>query len=88
MNVILLALVIFLMPFNANAQYVAQTVSDRIRNDEVAIASDQADIQAKQTDIDSIVNDQTATAVTDSVQAVKDIQDNQQVNAVVVKVSQ
>jgi hypothetical protein len=52
------------------AQYVAQTLQQRIQNDKNGIASDRADEQAKWEDINSIINDNSAEAVTNSVPAI------------------
>lgn len=61
----------------AQAQYVAQTLQQRIDNDNNSIALDHQDIDAKNADIQNIVNDQTATAVTSQVADVQIIQANQ-----------
>ena len=66
----------------ALAQYVSNTLQQRIENDKASIVLDNTDIQARQADIDSIVKDQLANQVTSQVPDVIAIQ-NSQANAVV-----
>lgn len=73
----LLFLILLLIPSVCSAQYVTKTLEDRIKNDKVAIALDQADIATKQADIDSIVNDQSADTVTSQLKEVQDIKAKQ-----------
>ena len=75
MKITLLAVLIFLtINSKAFCQYVASTIQQRIQNDQQAISLDQQDIATKQADIDSIVNDQSAQAVTKDVPAIQAVQ--------------
>lgn len=78
---ILLAIAIFFLSGIAHAQYVAQTIQQRIDNDNNSITLDQTDIAAKQADIDSIVNDTSASTVTAQVPDVAAIQSSNPVIA-------
>ena len=64
----------------AYGQYVAQTLQQRIQNDQVTINQDLAQINAMQADINSIVNDQSASSVTADVQDVQNILASQTVS--------
>ena len=60
----------------SNAQYLGQAALQRISTDQSAIANDNADIQAKQTEINSIYNDPDYNAVINEVSAVATNQTN------------
>lgn len=79
MKKVFLLIIIICMSGIAYAQYVANTIEQRIDNDKNAINLDLSDIQVRQADINSIANDQTANQVTVQV---PDIQAIQQDNAI------
>ena len=66
----------------AYSQYVANTLQQRIDDDNKAIARDQQDITDRNADIQSIVNDQTANQVTSQVPDIQNIEAAQQINAI------
>lgn len=74
-------ILIILMSFSgiAFAQYVANTIQQRIQNDQQTIDHDYAEINAMQADINAISNDASADAVTADVPAVEAIQAQQAV---------
>lgn len=64
---IIIIIILIFIPNLAVCQYVASTLQQRIDNDNNSINLDLADIQAKNADIQSIVNDQQANQVTSQV---------------------
>lgn len=71
---ILITILLLITPNLVFGQYVAQKIGDKVREDKIAVALDQADIARRQADIDSIVNDKTASTVTDQIPDIQDAQ--------------
>lgn len=71
---ILIISLLLVCPTLVFGQYVAQKIGDKVREDKTAIVLDQADIARRQADIDNIINDKTATDVTNQVPDIQDAQ--------------